>query len=137
MKEFPIPVPQDSKDLLDEFVVLEKEAFDFGFYWTKIGEIFDQIQSETLEVKEAFDAQDFPHLQEEIGDLMCAVLSLSVFCGCDPHDMLRLNLHKFKERFDEVRRLVAQEGRSNLKGQSIEVMLTYWRRAKENCSQKH
>ncbi|MBA3721443.1 MAG: hypothetical protein H0W88_03480 [Parachlamydiaceae bacterium] len=57
----------------------EISARKFGFYWEHIDQLIEQIQSECLEVQDAWKKNDRAHLQEEIGDLYHARVGLIIF----------------------------------------------------------
>lgn len=118
------------KNLFKEAYRQEMCSRDFGFYWENLQQIINQIVDETREVKEAYESGDRRHLQEEIGDLIYATLSLSIFCQIDQTDALHESLEKYQKRFDAVVKFVKEDGLENLKNQPIEVLMSYWRRAK-------
>ncbi|MGK5595653.1 MAG: MazG nucleotide pyrophosphohydrolase domain-containing protein [Parachlamydiaceae bacterium] len=109
----------------------ETKAKEFGFYWEHIDQLIDQIKSECVEVKEAWQNQDRTHLQEELGDLLQAAISLTTFCEFDPHETLLKSIHKFQKRYDTVVALAKEDGYSHLKEQPFELIENYWLRAKE------
>lgn len=132
MKEFPINISLlKNLDILDQIVLQEKEAFDFGFYWESIDQLWDQIESEVQEIKEAYAEGNSSHLQEEIGDLIQAALGLCVFCGFHPQETLEVSLEKFDRRFKRLKTFAYQEGHTTLKGQPLNILLQYWHRAKK------
>lgn len=120
-----------TKDLLKRVEELELDCKNFGFYWETIDQLLDQIQSECLEVKEANDKDDRAHLQEEIGDLIHAAISLAIFCKVDPHETLKNSIDKFKRRYDALVELVKKDGRRDLRDESFEVLNNYWKKAKK------
>ena len=116
------------------FKVVEKQEFairDFGFPWEHAGQIIEQIRGECKEVEEALQEVDKAHLQEEVGDLMQAAITLAVFCGLDPQETLLASIHKFQKRFDLIVALAKQDGHETLHGQPFDVLMSYWNRAKE------
>jgi ATP diphosphatase len=116
-----------------EITISEQEAIDFGFNWTHPDQIFDQIQSECQEIREVLDdPSKRDELENELGDLMHAAISLCVFTGFDPETALQKTLIKFNKRFNEVVRLAQQDGHTNLKGQASEILMSYWNKAKLN-----
>ena len=124
---------QDSSNtccLLKQVEKQELEAQEFGFYWENFHQVIQQIQSECLEVQEAWEKEDFLHLQEEIGDLIQAAVSLAVFCKLDPHKTLLKSIEKFQRRYDTVVQLACNDGYENLHKQSLEILMSYWNRAK-------
>jgi len=108
----------------------EIEANKFGFSWENINQIIEQIQSECLEVQKDWESGDQIHLQEELGDLLQAVISLIVFCKLDPHEILLKASDKFQKRYDTVVKLAKQDGFETLHKQPFEVLMKYWNLAK-------
>lgn len=109
----------------------ETTARDFGFYWKHINQLIDQIKSECQEVVEARESGNIPHLQEELGDLIHAAISLAVYCNIDPETALRQSTEKFQKRYDLVVAYAKKEGHITLHNQSFEVLMSYWDRAKK------
>lgn len=110
---------------------LELDAQKFGFYWETFSQLIEQIQSECNEIQEAWDNQDIPHLQEEIGDLIQAAISLAIFCKLDPRETLKKSIEKFLRRYDTLVEIAKSDGFDNLHNQSLERLMHYWDRAKE------
>ena len=124
---------QDSSNeccLLKQVEKQEIVAKEFGFYWENFPQLIEQIQNECLEVQEAWDKKDVDHLQEEVGDLIQAAISLAVFCELDPRETLSKSIEKFQRRYDVVVQLARSEGHENLHKQSFETLMDYWKRAK-------
>ncbi len=126
-----MPKKMVSKDLFKKIVEQEKEALDFGFYWENIDQLVEQIKSECEEIKEAALNQDNLHLKEEVGDLINATISLCIFFNLDPFETLKDNVEKFQKRYDVMVSLVKKDGLQDLKNKPMEVLLTYWHKAKE------
>ena len=112
----------------------EKIALEFGFYWNNIQQLLEQIKSECEEVKEAYIKNDITHLKEEVGDLISATISLSIFLDIDPETVLQQYIIKFQKRYNQLVQLVKQDGLTNLKNQPMEVLLAYWDRSKKLCT---
>lgn len=118
--------------LLEKIVALENEAADFGFQWENTTQIMEQIESECLEIKEHLDDESATLLlQEEIGDLMHAVLSLCVFCKLDPLETLQKTTDKFERRLTAVKEISRDQGLETLKGLSFERLMEIWKEAKK------
>lgn len=120
-----------SDDLFDVVASQELVAKDFGFYWENFDQLLEQVQSECLEVQEAWKNDDHPHLKEEIGDLIQAAISLAVFCGVDPKTALVSSTQKFQRRYDVVLELARQDGHVDFHSMSFDQMMDYWNRAKQ------
>lgn len=121
----------ESSKILERIVLQEKEAKKFGFYWESADQILAQIRSECSEIKEAIEKQDLGNLKEEIGDLMSATVSLCIFLSLDPIETLDKNVEKFQRRYDVLTALVKQDNLVNLQEKTVEVLLSYWDRAKK------
>ena len=124
-----------TKDLFDIMIEQERAALLFGFYWENLEQLLEQIKSECLEVKEAHQNQNRNHLKEEVGDLINATISLSIFLGFDPYKTLNESVHKFQNRYDALVKIVQKDGLQNLKNKSVQESLSYWDKAKEICKQ--
>lgn len=118
-------------NLLKEVERQEIVAKEFGFYWETIDQLLEQVISECHEIKEAYRNEDKAHLQEELGDLMSAAVSIAVFCGACPADTLKKSIEKFQKRYDKLVALVKEDGRKNLKNESFDLLMDYWKRAKK------
>lgn len=78
---------------------LQKRAARTGFDWTDPKDIFDKLEEEMDEVKEAIEEADDDHIEEEIGDLIFVVVNLARRLKVDPEIALcKANL-KFERRF--------------------------------------
>lgn len=124
----------DNTCLFKQIENQELAAKDFGFYWETFSQLMEQVQSECLEVKEAWDKKDRGHLQEELGDLIQAAISLTVFCKLDPRETLLKSIEKFQKRYDLVVQLAKSEGHKNLHQQPFELLTNYWKQAKKKIN---
>ena len=93
--------------------------------------MIEQIRSECVEIKEAYEKKDRSHLQEEVGDLLAAAASLAVFCELDPVETLDKSCQKFQKRYDCVVDLAKKDGLATLHNQPWHVLMHYWDQAKK------
>lgn len=120
-----------NKTNLQNLLLLEQDAKSFGFDWPNENEIIEQAINECHEIREAIKAQEAPErIQEEIGDLLHAVISLCVFTGFDVEETLALVNKKFGSRMQALKKLTHESGLANLHGQSFEKLMEFWREAK-------
>jgi uncharacterized protein YabN with tetrapyrrole methylase and pyrophosphatase domain len=117
-------------DLLEKVERLEHEADDFGFRWETTAQIMAQIHSECGEIEEHLAQANCPKLQEEIGDLLHAVFSLTVFCNFSAKETLEKTLIKFERRLNAVKQLAKDQGLENLNGYSFKELMDFWNQAK-------
>lgn len=119
-------------DIIKKTEELEKKSKEFGFYWLKADSIMQQIHSEHQEIAEllAEEKIDQERLQEEIGDLLHATISLCYYCGFSSEDTLGKALNKFQKRFDKTKELAIEDGNHDLHGKTEVEMMKYWNMAK-------
>ena len=116
--------------LLKQVEEQELVAKKFGFYWENFDQLMKQIEDECFEIREAWHEKNVFHLQEEVGDLIQAAISLAVFCQLDPQETLSKSIEKFQRRYDRVVELAHGDGYDNLHNQPFEILMDYWNRAK-------
>lgn len=119
------------EELLDKITLLEKISKEFGFYWENTEQLFNQIYSECQEIKEALSKNDQENLKEEIGDFIHAAISLCIFCNITPEESLISSVRKYELRLKALMEEAQADGYVDLKGQDTELLLKYWRKAKQ------
>jgi uncharacterized protein YabN with tetrapyrrole methylase and pyrophosphatase domain len=122
-------------DLFKKMYILDAQAINLGFKWENAGQIMAQIKSECDEIMFHIDAQDScdtnqSELQEEIGDLLHAVLSLNLFCGFNPSDTLEKSLSKFERRLTAVKDISEEQRIEKLDGLTFDELMAIWQAAK-------
>lgn len=124
--------------LLQTLINTENDARNFGFEWPDAKMIVQQVMSECQEILTDLENQEPPEkLQEEIGDLLHAAISLCIFCNFDLKETLTKTNIKFAERLTAVKSLTQSYGLKNLKGQDLALLLKIWKEAKTFCAQAH
>lgn len=83
-------------------VKLTKYAAVIGFDWPDVDQVFDKLEEETTELKEAIKLSDKDNMEEELGDLLFVVANIARHLSIDPSTALRKANHKFERRFREV-----------------------------------
>jgi len=122
----------DRATVLNRLIALEKDAVSFGFDWPNQAMIFDQIISECAEIQDAVQKGESPaRIQEEISDLLHAVISLCMYSGCDVHDTISLILQKFSDRMTALKAVAQDHGLKTLHGKSFTFILELWSEAKK------
>ncbi|MFM2070104.1 MAG: hypothetical protein RLZZ623_367, partial [Actinomycetota bacterium] len=81
-----------------------------GFDWPDVHGAFPKIAEEAGEVLEAVAANDDAAVQQEIGDLLFAVVNVARHLNVEPETALRAAIHKFRRRFEHVERLATAQG---------------------------
>src|SRR2546427_1010748 len=78
---------------------LTRKAARIGFDWDDTDGIFEKMQEETEELRNALKAQDPRKMEEELGYLFFAAVNLSRFLMVDPEISLKKANAKFSRRF--------------------------------------
>jgi MazG family protein len=95
-----------------EGLQLTKKAARIGFDWHDTRGILDKIREECTELQEILDGRNSRGAEEELGDLLFAVVNLARFVELDPEIALQRANAKFTRRFQEMERQAAASGRS-------------------------
>jgi ATP diphosphatase len=94
-------------------VKLQRRAARVGFDWPNAADVFAKIDEELAEIKSEMDNAGPPdRVQDEIGDLLFAVVNLARHLNVDPEASLRHANAKFERRFRQVEVRLASTGRS-------------------------
>lgn len=118
--------------MIKKFVEIDQDARDFGFDWPNVDMILHHISSELAEIKCAIDEGEPPQrVQEEIGDLIAASISLCVFMGFDAEETLAKQNEKFGRRIETLKELAKERGLESLEGHSLETSLELWNEVKK------
>jgi len=109
---------------------IQKKARKYGFDWDHISYVFDKVQEEILEIKEALSEQKEDKAKKELGDLLFAVVNLARFLGADPELSLNQTSDKFIARITKMEALIeAQE--ETFQALSLSKLDEYWEMAKK------
>ncbi|MCK4710747.1 MAG: nucleoside triphosphate pyrophosphohydrolase, partial [Gammaproteobacteria bacterium] len=76
-------------------------------------------------------ANDQPHLEEEIGDLLFSVVNLSRHLKVDAEEALRKSVNKFEKRFRHVETNCQNEG-VDISSKTEPELIEMWELAKNN-----
>lgn len=121
-------VPVHFPGLLEALKVTKKAA-KFGFDWENAGQIFAKIREELAELEEASDADDTEHIEEEVGDVLFAVVNLARRLNVEPETALKRTNRKFRRRFRFIEDELKASGRT-LNDADLKEMDDLWNRAK-------
>jgi MazG family protein len=93
-----------------EGLQLTRKASRAGFDWDNAEGVFEKLREETAELRHAAQRQDAARMEEEMGDLLFAVVNLARVLQVDPEIALKNANAKFARRFREMERLSADNG---------------------------
>lgn len=122
-------IPRELPALLRAYK-LQKKAAKVGFDWDNIEGVFDKIEEELSELREAVkEGQAQQDQVLELGDLLFAVSNAARFIGTDPEEALMQTNRKFTQRFQFIEQELANQGKS-ITDSNLEEMEALWQLAK-------
>lgn len=124
LDEVPVTFPA-----LIEANKLTKKASKVKFDWENVGQIFDKIAEEAEELKRAVSENDTRNTEEEIGDLLFAVVNLARKLNVEPETALKKTNRKFRQRFKFIEENLKSNGKS-LEESNLQEMDALWNEAK-------
>lgn len=108
---------------------IQKKAAQVGFDWDHVEAIWEKVEEELQEVKDAIDSDDSSELEKEIGDSLFALVNLARYYEIDPELALNQTNQKFMSRFKYIEEQLASKQKT-FKESSLEEMDDYWEKAK-------
>ena len=109
---------------------LQKKAAKQGFDWDKIDDVFDKLDEEVAEFKEAVLSGKETDMTAELGDIIFVLVNIAKFKKIDAEEALRATNNKFIKRFQYIEAEVTKRGKT-LKETSLEELEKYWQEAKD------
>jgi MazG family protein len=109
----------------------QKKVARVNFDWKKIEYVIAKVEEEVGEVKAAIQSQDRQLIEDEIGDLLFAVVNLSRKCGTDAESALQRATDKFRARFNRLEDELKSQGK-RLGNVDLAEMDEIWNRIKGN-----
>lgn len=132
-------VEKQSESILDDVPVhfpalleglkLTKKAAKTGFDWKSASQIFDKLDEEIGELKNAMDTRDKGEIGEEIGDLLFVLVNLARHLDVEPETALKKTNRKFRQRFKFIEQQLQLQGK-RLEDSSLEEMDALWNKSK-------
>ncbi len=122
-------LPSSMPALLMAFRVGEK-AGGVGFDWKQPEDVLEKLCEELKEIESACQSNDRAQIEDEIGDLLFATVSLARQYEIDPEQSLKKALDKFRARFSLMESEVRDSGKS-FKQYSLEELENIWQRVKK------
>ena len=116
-------IPPSMPALLRAYVIT-KRAAKVGFDWPKIEDVYEKMEEETVELRNAQATGDQERMREEVGDLLFTVVNIARFLSVDPEDALRATSDKFIRRFTYI------EENTDTRSATLETMDRLWNEAK-------
>jgi len=115
---------------------LSKKAAKVGFDWENIEQIFNKLSEEIDELKAEITGNETKRIEEEIGDLLFAVVNLARRLDAEPETALKKTNRKFRRRFKFIETALKKQGKS-LEETNLEEMDALWNEAKTDLKSEN
>lgn len=89
---------------------IQEKVSRFGFDWERWEEVYEKIKEEMAEVKKAIEDKDSKAIEDEIGDLLFAVVNLARFLNINPEEALRKANNRFISRWKKMEEMAGKKG---------------------------
>lgn len=123
----------------------QSKAARVNFDWTELGDVVAKIEEELAETKEAIaslataspsgDGQDRQAIENEIGDLLFAVVNLARKCQLDAESALQKATDKFVSRFNRLEDELRAQGKK-LGDADLAELDAIWNKIKAENAQR-
>jgi len=113
-------VPKELPALLVSQRYQEKSA-SIGFEWDNFDQVLGKVEEEFIELKNAIKNNDIINIEEEIGDILTAIVNLARFKNLSAEVALIKSNQKFYNRFFSLEKKIA-----NSENNSLERLLKIW-----------
>lgn len=124
-------VPLSLPPLVKAFRMQEK-ASGVGFDWENTEQVWDKVIEEMNELKKEVEKKENKDkMENELGDLLFAIVNYARFINVNPEDALEKTNKKFIRRFQYLEEESKKLGKS-LYDMTLNEMDKYWNEAKEH-----
>jgi tetrapyrrole methylase family protein/MazG family protein len=107
---------------------IQKTAAEVGFDWPDISGPINKVREEIKELMEAYELMEKDKIEEELGDLLFAIVNFSRFLKINPDIALNRTNEKFIKRF----KFIEENSHKDLKDMTLEEMDALWETSKRH-----
>jgi tetrapyrrole methylase family protein / MazG family protein len=108
---------------------LTEKAARVGFDWEHVDQVFAKVMEELHELEETMLEGNQERMEDELGDLLFAIVNLGRFLSLNPEQALGKTISRFTRRFAHIEDTLHSRG-SQMKDVTLEEMETLWEEAK-------
>jgi tetrapyrrole methylase family protein/MazG family protein len=108
---------------------IQHKATKVGFDWEKIDDVFEKLEEETGELKDAIGNKKHEEIEDELGDLFFVLVRIANAVDVNPEDALRKTVKKFSRRFMYMEAQASRRG-TPLSDMTLDEMNVFWEEAK-------
>lgn len=109
---------------------LQEKAKQVGFEWDNRDQVWEKVEEESEELKQAVHSGDKDKMEEELGDLIFSLINYARFLQVDAENALERTNRKFISRFNRMEALATESGKS-LAEMNLSEMDELWNQIKK------
>ncbi|MBL7707651.1 MAG: nucleoside triphosphate pyrophosphohydrolase, partial [Chitinophagaceae bacterium] len=113
---------------------LQEKAKQVGFEWDNKEQVWDKVEEEMQELKEAIGTAKQDKIEEEFGDLVFSLVNYARFLQVDAENALERTNKKFIHRFTKMEQQAMNNGKQ-LHQMSLQEMDAIWNTIKQQREQ--
>ena len=110
---------------------LQEKSKQVGFEWDTTEQVWEKLDEEIAELKEAIALRDMDKVEDEMGDVLFSMVNLSRFLKVDADAALERTNKKFMDRFIRMEAAATSSNRA-LHDMSLGEMDALWNEIKHN-----
>jgi tetrapyrrole methylase family protein/MazG family protein len=109
---------------------ISRRAAHLGFEWPDIAQVWEKVEEEIRELKEAATSRDKVRTGEELGDLLFTIVNIARFLNVESEEVLARTVDRFTRRFQHIETRLKQ-AKKGFDQSSLEEMDLFWEEAKQ------
>ena len=113
---------------------LQEKAKQVGFEWDNKEQVWEKVEEEMDELKEAIGIGSQDKMEEEFGDVVFSLINYARFLQMDAENALEKTNKKFIHRFTQMEEKALQSGK-NLNDMTLQEMDAIWNLIKQQRPQ--
>lgn len=110
---------------------LQEKAKQVGFEWENKDQVWEKVEEEKKELKEAIEIGNEKNIEEEFGDLLFSLVNLARFLNIDAENALEVTNKKFIRRFTQMEAKALAAGK-DLNNMTLQEMDAIWNEIKQH-----
>ncbi len=110
---------------------LQDKSKQVGFEWDNTDQVWEKVEEEMDELKEAMESQDKDKIEDELGDVFFSLVNLARFLQVDAENALERTNKKFIDRFTRMENEASLQNKF-LHDMTLEEMDALWNKIKRN-----
>ncbi|MEW6380062.1 MAG: nucleoside triphosphate pyrophosphohydrolase [bacterium] len=112
---------------------LQEKAARAGFDWEHADQVLDKVREEISEFEDAFFRKNTQEMEDELGDILFALVNMARFIKVDPDRALSRSITRFICRFQLIEKKARERGKV-LQEMSLQEMDELWEEAKKDMA---